>query len=143
MPYHTLLIQQFKAMVDDYWIIGFTWAVLADIMTGYLKAWRADTTEQKTNSTKGLFGLAKHLVVLALILTLYPLLMSLGFKLPAQGFLAALCYDYGVSITENLGQAGVHVPEIVKKHLAKLQDDYDPVDFDPISGAKKQEKEDK
>ena len=139
MPYHTLLIQQFEAMVDDYLIIGFTWAVIADIATGYFKAWRATTTGRKTNSTKGLFGLTKHLLVLSLVLTLYPYLMSLGYSLAAQGILVAMMYNYIVSIIENLGQAGIYVPEFVKQRLSKLQDDYNPADFDPILGTKKKE----
>lgn len=139
MPYHTLLIQQFEAMVDDYLVVGFTWAVIADIATGYYKAWRATTTSHKTNSTKGLFGLVKHLLVMSLVLTLYPYLMSLGYTLAAQGIVIAMMYNYAVSIVENLGQAGIYVPAIIKQRLSKLQDDYNPQDFGQISGSKKKE----
>lgn len=137
MPYHIYLWQQFHNMVDDSLVYVFVWLVVFDVLTGYMKAWVATSTGKKTNSTKGLFGLVKHLLVLVIILTGYPLICSIGYPLPAQVMVVALIYNYAVSITENLGQSGVPIPAWLKQHLTKLQDDYNSEDFDPVSGHKK------
>ena len=145
MPYHTLLYHQVQAMVDDYLVIGFSCAVIFDIITGYVKAWFAKLTNRKTNSTKGLFGLVKHSIVLTGMLALYPYLISIGFDWVAQSLMAFLLYNYLVSIVENLGEIGVPIPDWLSKRLTKLQTDYNAKDYNPVTGAYKdeQQKEDK
>lgn len=145
MPYHTLLYHQVQAMVDDYLVIGFSFAVIFDIITGYVKAWFAKLTNRKTNSTKGLFGLVKHSIVLTGMLALYPYLISIGFDWVAQSLMAFLLYNYLVSIVENLGEIGVPIPDWLSKRLTKLQTDYNAKDYNPVTGDYKdeQQKEDK
>ena len=131
-------------MVDDYLVIGFSFAVIFDIITGYVKAWFAKLTNRKTNSTKGLFGLVKHSIVLTGMLALYPYLISIGFGWVAQSLMAFLLYNYLMSIAENLGEIGVPIPTWLSSRLTKLQKDYDAKDYSPLTGAfKDDQKEDK
>lgn len=141
MPYHTLLYQQFMTMIDDYLVIGFCIFVFVDILTGYLKAWQAKLTNRKLNSTKGLFGLAKHTVVIVSMLMIYPFLLSIGMRYVAWGLIAALTLDYIVSITENCKEVGIKLPVWLTKHLTKAQNDYNAEDYNPLTGAYKRKEE--
>lgn len=141
MPYHTLLYQQFMTMIDDYLVIGFCIFVFVDILTGYLKAWQAKLTNRKLNSTKGLFGLAKHTVVIVSMLMIYPFLLSIGMRYVAWGLIAALTLDYIVSITENCKEVGIKLPVWLTKHLTKAQSDYNAEDYNPLTGAYKRKEE--
>lgn len=73
-------MQQVKHMVDDPLIVAFIGCVIADVITGYVRA----AFVRKTNSTKGLFGLVKHTIVLVTIISIYPYLISLGYAWLAQ-----------------------------------------------------------
>ena len=122
MPFHVLMAHQIRHMVDDPLIIAFVWCVIIDVATGYIRS----AYVRKTNSTKGLFGLVKHTIVLVSILSIYPYLSSLGFII-----------NYLMSITENWGEMGLYLPPQIKSFLVKLQSDYDATDYSAITGAKK------
>lgn len=111
-------------MVDEPLIYVFTVVVLADLLTGCVKPWFATTTNQKLNSTKGLLGLVKHLLVLILILVAYPFFTAMGFKLLGDFVVLFYIYTYLISILENIGQCGVKYPVFLLDKLTKLQDDY-------------------
>ncbi|XEO93341.1 phage holin family protein [Latilactobacillus sakei] len=125
MNYHSALIMQFKSLVDDPWVWAFIWSVIADVGTGFSKSLVATKTDKKTISTKGLSGLIKHIVVLFLVMGVYPFLKTVGFTAPANTIIVFYILIYVVSILENLGQMGIPIPEKIKKHLSKLQDDYE------------------
>lgn len=128
IAFHTELIKQFNNMLDDKMIILFIWLVIADIATGMTKSFLAKTTNKKLNSSKGLSGLIKHLIVIFLVITIYPYLLAMGFADPARMLVVFYILNYAVSIIENLGEAGIPVPSFVKKYLAKLQDNYNGSD---------------
>lgn len=132
MPYHILMIQQVKHMVDDPLIVAFVGCVIADVITGYVRA----AFVRKTNSTKGLFGLVKHTIVLVTIISIYPYLISLGYAWLAQTIVWGYIINYLTSITENWGEMGLWLPPQVKQMLVKLQSDYDATDYNAITGAK-------
>lgn len=132
MPYHILMIQQVKHMVDDPLIVAFVGCVIADVITGYVRA----AFVRKTNSTKGLFGLVKHTIVLVTIISIYPYLISLGYAWLAQTIVWGYIINYLTSITENWGEMGLWLPPQVKQILVKLQSDYDATDYNAITGAK-------
>lgn len=133
MPYHILMMQQVKHMVDDPLIVAFIGCVIADVITGYVRA----AFVRKTNSTKGLFGLVKHTIVLVTIISIYPYLISLGYAWLAQTIVWGYIINYLTSITENWGEMGLWLPPQVKQILVKLQSDYDATDYNAITGAKK------
>lgn len=120
-------------MVDDPLIIAFVWCVIIDVATGYIRS----AYVRKTNSTKGLFGLVKHTIVLVSILSIYPYLISLGFDWLAQMMMWGFILNYLTSITENWGEMGLYLPPQIKNFLVKLQSDYDATDYSAITGAKK------
>lgn len=125
MPYHVVMFQQIRHMVDDPLIIAFVWCVLVDIFTGYARS----IYVRKTNSTKGLFGLIKHTIVLISAISIYPYLTSLGFNWLAQILIWGFIINYLTSIVENWGQMGLWLPPQIKQVLSKLQSDYDATDY--------------
>ena len=126
-------MQQVKHMVDDPLIVAFVGCVIADIITGYVRA----AFVRKTNSTKGLFGFVKHTIVLVTIISIYPYLISLGYAWLAQTIVWGYIINYLTSITENWGEMGLWLPPQVKQILVKLQSDYDATDYNAITGAKR------
>lgn len=80
MPYHLLMIHQTQKLIDDPLIIGFTALVIIDIFSGIVKGLRSDQTADRTNSTKGIYGLCKHLLIMVMVITFYPYFITLGFN---------------------------------------------------------------
>ncbi|WP_288638814.1 phage holin family protein [uncultured Lentilactobacillus sp.] len=143
MPYHLLVMKQVERLIDDPLIIGFTWLVIIDIISGIVKGLRGKITPDRTNSTKGIYGLCKHMLILTMVLTIYPYLITLNFDSIAQVMVLAFAYQYLVSIIENLNQMNIDVAWLKpildtlaeKLNLAKAQDDYNGHDYNPITGA--------
>lgn len=125
IPFHNVLLDNMRAMVDNKLIVTFLVLVLLDIATGFGKSFLATETSSKTQSTKGLNGLIKHGMVILIIFVLYPLLAALGYR--AYGDITVIFYilNYAISILENFGQAGIKYPHWLENKLGKLQDDYD------------------
>lgn len=122
---HQNIWQNALQMVDNKFIILLTALILIDIATGLLKSLVASNTNSKTVSDKGLLGILKHCLVFIVVLVMYPIAETIGFQTYADWLLVYFIITYAVSITENWGQAGLPLPSWVKKHLAKLQEDYD------------------
>lgn len=149
MPYHVLVMQQVVKMIDDPLIIGFTWLIIFDIFSGIVKGLRGKVTPARTNSTKGIFGLCKHMLILILVLTAYPYLAALNFNSVAQLMVLGFAYQYLVSIIENLNQMHINVQWVKpildvlaeKLNLAKTQDDYNGHDYSHITGDYKKDDE--
>lgn len=141
-PYHLIFLQQVEAMIDDKLMYGFTIVVLIDIFTGITKGLRSKHISGKTNSTKGLAGLSKHLIIVIIVITAYPYLITLGFNLFAQLIVLSFIYQYLISIVENLNQMDIQTswaqPIIAllaqKLNVAKAQNDYDPQEFNHLTG---------
>ena len=125
VPFHNLLLQNMRSMVDNKMIIVFLAVIMLDIFTGYTKSFLATDTMAKTQSTKGLNGLIKHGLVILIILVLYPLMTAIGYESYANIVVGFYILNYAISILENLGQAGIKYPSWLKNKLGKLQDDYD------------------
>ena len=125
VPFHNLLLQNMRSMVDNKMIIVFLAVIMLDIFTGYTKSFLATDTMAKTQSTKGLNGLIKHGMVILIILVLYPLMTAVGYETYANIVVAFYILNYAISILENINQAGVPYPSWLKNKLGKLQDDYD------------------
>lgn len=120
MNYHNTLLVQFIKLVDDPWVIAFIWSVLMDIGTGLMKSW----ISKGSQSTKGLRGLITHSAVIMIVMSVYPFLITVNFGMYANTLIVFFIITYAISITENLGQMGIEIPEVIKNHLLKLQDDY-------------------
>lgn len=112
------LLMEFSNLIHNAHIQIFVWVVLFDILTGLCKG----IFVKEANSTKGLLGVVKHLLVTMLILVAYPYLKILGFETIATTFVWFYIAMYGISITENFGQLGLPIPDWVKERLSKLQD---------------------
>ncbi len=137
-PYHLVFWHQMESMIDDQLIYGFTILVIIDIFTGIARGLRSKKTSERTNSTRGIVGLGKHLIIVLIVITAYPYLTTLGFGSFAQLIVLTFAYQYLVSIVENLYQmniqvwwAQVMINELARiLNVAKAQIDYDSRDFD-------------
>ena len=82
------------------------------------------------------------MLIMTMVLTVYPYLITLNFNSIAQLMVIAFSYQYLVSIIENLSQIDIHVEWIrpiidnlaEKFNLAKSQTDYDARDFNHFTG---------
>lgn len=129
-PFHIQYAMRFQSLVDNIFVFFYVWAVIGDIITGFVKS----LVVKHTTSTKGLNGLFKHAALMLLILTLYPVLDLLGWDRLAEIFISFYILFYAISIVENLGQMGIPVPEWFKRYLYKLSDDYN--ENGPTKGGK-------
>ncbi len=113
-----VLIAEFRNLLNNGYIHIFVWMVVGDIASGIVKG----LMNKEGNSTKGLIGAVKHLLVVALVLISYPYLKILGFESIATAFVCSYIAIYGISLVENWGQIGLPLPDFVKDRLGKLKD---------------------
>lgn len=113
-----ILWGEFRSLLSNLYIQIFVWIVIADIVTGICKG----IFVKEANSTKGLMGIVKHLLVVGLVLIAYPYLKIMGFEGVATAFVFSYIAVYGISVIENLGQLGIPVPEFVKNRFSKLKE---------------------
>ncbi|MGF2089074.1 phage holin family protein [Enterococcus casseliflavus] len=66
--------------------------------------------------------LIECMLVVCLVIIAYPYLKIMSLETFATAFVFFYIAVYGISITENLGQLGVPIPNWVKERLSKLQD---------------------
>lgn len=98
------------------YIHAFLILVIVDIASGTLKAFK----QKVGNSTKGLWGLMKHLLVVCVVIFADIYLPLLGFSGIATSFVVFFIVQYMISITENWGQLGLPLPEQIRSILCKL-----------------------
>lgn len=104
------------------WLFQVTmWFIVFDIVTGLAKGF----VVKESNSTKGLFGIIKHLLVVMLILTAIPYLNLAGLNTISEAFLAFFAVVYAISLIENWGQLGLPLPKWVKNIFVKLKEQLD------------------
>lgn len=113
-----MLLNEFRGLLSNGYIQLFLWVVVGDIVTGLCKG----IFVKDANSTKGLLGIVKHMLVVCLVIIVYPYLKIMNLETFATAFVFFYIAVYGISITENLGQLGVPIPNWVKERLSKLQD---------------------
>ncbi|MEO5302905.1 phage holin family protein [Enterococcus cecorum] len=118
------LLAEFRHLADNVFIQVFIWLVLFDVFTGISKG----LLGKQGNSTKGLLGIVKHLLVVLLVIVAYPYMRVMGMSLTANAFVIFYIAVYGISVTENLGQLGLPLPKFVIERLEKLRDGADKGD---------------
>ncbi|MDT2816276.1 phage holin family protein [Vagococcus lutrae] len=115
------LLIEFQNLLQNGYIHVFIWSVLLDIGSGLIKGF----VIKDSNSTRGLLGIVKHLLIVVLVLVAVPYLNIAGFQEVANWFVLFYIAAYGISIVENWGQLGLPLPQFVKDTLTKLKDDSD------------------
>ena len=118
------LLAEFRHLADNVFIQVFILLVLFDVFTGICKGFAG----KQGNSTKGLLGIVKHLLVVLLVIVAYPYMRVMGMSLTANAFVIFYIAVYGMSVTENLGQLGLPLPKFVIDRLEKLRDSADKGD---------------
>ena len=118
------LLAEFRHLADNALIQVFILLVLFDVFTGISKG----LAGKQGNSTKGLLGVVKHLLVVLLVIVAYPYMKVMGMSLTANAFVIFYIAVYGISVTENLGQLGLPLPKFVIERLEKLRDGADKGD---------------
>ena len=112
-----ILLTQITMMKDNYYIHFFILSIIFDILTGNLK--NILGKNRNLDSSIGIKGLIKHVIVLLLVLTIYPYLSSLNFSTYANSIVIFYIFNYVVSIMENLNEMGIKLPKELKKYLKK------------------------
>lgn len=128
---HVSLDQYFEAFkeitqIPIYHI--FIWLVIADIITGTIKGF----VNKQANSTKGLLGIIKHLMVMILVLTVTPYLVMLKQVLIADSFIIFFISQYGISFVENWGQIGLPMPSFVRQYFEKINRDKEEINLKDV-----------
>lgn len=118
------LLAEFRHLADNALIQVFILLVLFDVFTGISKG----LAGKQGNSTKGLLGVVKHLLVVLLVIVAYPYMRVMGMSLTANAFVIFYIAVYGISVTENLGQLGLPLPKFVIDRLEKLRESADKGD---------------
>src|SRR5699024_4715684 len=95
-----LVITAANSMVNNYLIEIFLWAVVADLATVITKSFTKHSKE-KADSSRGLRGLAKHILIIALVITIYPILDVLQFDTISNAVVLFYIAEYAISILEN------------------------------------------
>ncbi|WP_137597483.1 phage holin family protein [Paucilactobacillus kaifaensis] len=111
-----------RKMVDNPLIEAFLWVVIFDMATGLLKSF-FPKAKKKADSTTGIQGAIKHILIMVLILTIYPMLDVLEFDTIANTAVVFYISTYAVSILENLDVMGVPFPMFVKERFEKMAKD--------------------
>ena len=106
----------------------FIGLVIADIVTGTIKGF----VNKKANSTKGLIGVLKHLMVVVLVLTVTPYLVMLKQDLIADSFIIFFISQYGISFVENWGQIGLPMPNFVRQYFEKISRDNEEIKLEDV-----------
>ncbi|EGY4468624.1 phage holin family protein [Listeria monocytogenes] len=111
------LLHQFQLLLNDLFVQVFMFSVLFDIATGMAKG----IAGKQGNSSKGLLGIVKHMLITILVLIAYPYMKLLHLDTLAISFISFYILAYGISIMENWGQLGLPLPSFIKEHLEKLK----------------------
>ena len=103
----------------DAWLIGLIILVIADYVTGLMKAY----IKGELSSRVGFKGILKKLMYFAIVAV-----AVLIDNLTAEGVLRVACIGFlianeGVSVLENCAAAGLPVPQALVKVLAKLKEE--------------------
>lgn len=117
------IVEAYAKMVEVSYIQVFFFFVLMDILTGFAKGFK----NKRANSTKGLLGIVKHLLVVVLVLSVYPYLTLLGANAVAFAFVMSFIASYAISVIENWGQLGLPMPAFAKVYFEKLKHQNDSV----------------
>lgn len=120
-----------------YWV--FLFLVLLDLVTGIAKGF----INKEANSTKGLLGVIKHLLVVLLVLCVTPFLKYLQLEPVAQSFILFFIAQYGISVVENWGQLGLPLPDMISKYFDKLNRETNEIDLTKAKIVVDEKKEDK
>ena len=106
----------------------FIGLVIADVVTGTIKGF----VNKQANSTKGLLGILKHLMVVILVLTVTPYLVMLKQDLIADSFIIFFISQYGISFVENWGQIGLPMPAFVRQFFEKINRDKEEINLKDV-----------
>lgn len=118
----SLVIGAASRMVNNPFIEVFLWAVMFDLLTGIVKSF-SHRAKTKADSSVGLYGLAKHLLIMLLVITIYPILDVLGFDSISNAVVLFYIAEYAISILENLEVMGFPIPDFLKIRFKKMAED--------------------
>jgi toxin secretion/phage lysis holin len=95
-----------------------------DLLTGIVKSF-SNKAKKKADSSVGLYGLAKHMLIMMLVLTIYPILDVLQFDSISNAVVFFYIAEYAISILENLEIMGFPIPDFLKGHFEKMVENSD------------------
>lgn len=122
------IIEAYRRIATVSYYQIFIASVLIDVISGFAKSF----INKEANSTKGLLGVIKHLLVVLLVLTVAPYLTLIGAQWVSQWFLTFFIASYGISIVENYAQLGLPMPDFVKQYFEKLLRTSNEIDLSQV-----------
>lgn len=102
-----------------FWI--FISVIVIDILTGKAKALKY----QVLDSSIGLNGTLKHMVVIIIAVTISIFSRIAGLPEFSIGVKLFFIFDYVTSIIENLDVLGIPLPDIVTQYFNRIKSEYD------------------
>lgn len=115
------LILSFMCLKDDLYVNVLAMLILLDIFTGTAKALKT----KKVNSTIGINGLVRHVLVFVLVLVISTFLPVMDLDGYRQLLIVWFVVMYLSSLIENLGEIGIPLPSWVVERVYKLQGRYE------------------
>lgn len=112
------MIKTIQNLLSSRYIQAFLLLVLMDILTGIFKA----IYNKRLNSKIGLNGLIRHTLIIAIVLSIAIFLPLFEYKVMARSIIVFYCFQYSISIIENIISMGVPVPDFLKTSINILYD---------------------
>lgn len=112
------VMKTIQNLLNSRYIQVFLILVLMDILTGIFKA----IYNKKLNSKIGLNGLIRHTLIMAIVINIAIFLPLFEYRAIARSIIVFYCFQYSVSIIENIISVGVPVPDFLKNSINILYD---------------------
>lgn len=110
------LITAIKHLFTNAYMHILFWLIVIDVASGILKAFK----KKKYNSTVGINGLLRHMLVLFALGIAYTYSEILGVEKVFSGIVIFFIANYGISIIENWDELGLPLPSWVKVYFEKI-----------------------
>ena len=101
------VLDSIKEITNDVWYVAFAGIIIADFVTGFLKAFVTGTYD----SSIGLKGLLKHFYVLIMVTFVGSFFVMTGHDALMMALKMFYILNYAMSIYENCLAMGIPLPE--------------------------------
>lgn len=110
------LIIAIKHLFTNAYMHILFWLIVVDVASGVLKAFKT----KKYNSSVGINGLLRHMLVLFALGIAYTYAEILGVEKVFSGIVIFFIANYGISIIENWDELGLPLPSWLKVYFEKI-----------------------
>lgn len=112
------MLKTIQNLLNSRYIQAFLLLVLMDILTGIFKA----IYNKRLNSKIGLNGLIRHTLIMIIVINIATFLPLFEYGVVARSIIVFYCFQYAISIIENIISMDVPVPDFLKNSINILYD---------------------